>query len=100
MDQSISQDLAKEAKPIVALVFRNGPIEGVHAGMRCPTCNGREEYSHITDAEIMRIMQNAVDHVYRLLWLKRNEPARYQTEIDFGSRYTSHWDDPEIPKTT
>jgi hypothetical protein len=59
--------LAREAKAIVALAFRNGPIEDHHAGKRCPTCFGREEYSHVTDEEMQRIVQNAVQNVYRLL---------------------------------
>lgn len=35
------QQLAREAKAIVALAFRNGPIEEIHAGRDCPTCTGR-----------------------------------------------------------
>jgi hypothetical protein len=34
--------VAREAKAIVALAFRNGPIEDVHAGKACPTCFGNE----------------------------------------------------------
>jgi len=30
------QELAREAKAIVALAFRDGPIEDVHAGTRRP----------------------------------------------------------------
>jgi len=33
----LDPELAAEAKCIVALAFRNGPIEGVHAGKECPT---------------------------------------------------------------
>jgi hypothetical protein len=89
-----TSDLARQAKAIVALAFRNGPLEAVHAGKICPRCHGRPEYSHVTDAEIKAIMQNAVDHLYRLLWLKENDPERYQVEIEFGSRYTTTWGDP------
>jgi len=33
---TLDPELAAEAKSIVALAFRNGPIEGVHAGKECP----------------------------------------------------------------
>src|SRR5580693_5587225 len=51
-----SSRVAREAKALVALAFRNGPIENVHAGKTCPTCHGKAEYSHITQAEMRRIM--------------------------------------------
>jgi hypothetical protein len=71
MDPDSNRDqLAKEAKAIVALAFRNGPIENVHAGKLCPVCEGRPEFSHIADPEMKLIMKNAVDQVYALLCLK------------------------------
>jgi hypothetical protein len=36
---SVDPVLALEAKMIVALAFRNGPIEALHAGKPCPTCS-------------------------------------------------------------
>jgi hypothetical protein len=87
--------LAAEAKSIVALAFRNGPIENVHAGKECPTCAGKSEYSHITQAEMKNIMKRAVDTVYKLLWLKQNDPERYDTTIELGSRYTRLWYEPK-----
>lgn len=57
------QAMAREAKAIVALAFRNGPIEHVHAGRTCPTSTGHEGYSRITDDEMKAIMKNAVDRV-------------------------------------
>ena len=53
-------ELAREAKALVALAFRNGPIESVHAGKLCPTCNGAPEYSGITDDEMKAIIKSAV----------------------------------------
>jgi len=38
------QAIAREAKAIVALAFRNGPIEDLHAGPPCPTCTGCDGY--------------------------------------------------------
>ena len=89
--------IVREAKAIVALAFRNGPIEQVHAGQPCPTCAGRAGISRITDDEMKAIMQNAVDRVYALLALKTEDPAEYERQIRFGERYTAKWDDPKIP---
>jgi hypothetical protein len=86
--------LAREAKAIVALAFRNGPIEDLHAGKPCPTCFGCEAYSHVTDEEMQRIMQNAVQNVYRLLVLRTEDHREYERQMQFGERYTVGWDDP------
>ena len=87
--------IVREAKAIVALAFRNGPIEQVHAGQPCPTCAGRPGFSRITDDEMKAIMQNAVDRVYALLALKTEDAAEYDRQIRFGERYTEKWDDPK-----
>ena len=87
--------LAREAKSLVALAFRNGPIEDVHAGRECPTCAGKTEYSRITDIEMKTIMKNAVDTLYKLLWTKKNDPEKYEASIELGNRYTRSWDDPK-----
>jgi hypothetical protein len=91
----LDPQLAAEAKSIVALAFRNGPIEDVHAGKECPTCAGKSEYSHITQAEMKNIMKQAVDTVYKLLWLKQNDPEMYREQLEFGNRYTRFWDEPK-----
>ena len=90
--------LAREAKALVALAFRNGPIESVHAGKLCPTCNAAREYSRITDEEMKEIMKAAVNRVYALLRLKNSDPHGYEKEIAFGTRYVGHWDEPEGPR--
>lgn len=86
--------MTDEAKALIALVLRNGPIESIHAGKSCPTCYGREEYSHVSNDEIKRIMQYAVSRLHRLLLLRDTGAARYETEIAFGSQYTAAWDNP------
>jgi len=91
-------ELAAEAKALVALVFRNGPIENVHSGRLCPTCNAAPEYSHITDDEMKAIMKSAVNRMYALLRLKHDDPDAYAKEIAFGARYTARWDEPEDPR--
>ncbi len=73
---AIDKELAKEVMALVALAFRNGPIENIHAGKTCSICSGESDYSHTTDAEMKKVMQNAVDHLYRLLSLRKNDPLR------------------------
>ena len=94
-NSSEENGLAREAKAIVALAFRNGPIEDVHAGKPCPVCMGKSGVSRISDDEMKIIMKNAVNKVYTLLRLKNGDPVAYAREIAFGERYSAGWDDPE-----
>ena len=87
--------LAREAKAIVLLAFRNGPIETVHAGKRCPTCAGNPEYSHISNEEMKQIMKNAVDQVYKILCERERDPEKYEQTLQFADEYTKNWDEPE-----
>jgi hypothetical protein len=91
------KQLAREAKAIVALAFRNGPIENIHAGRPCPTCAGQAGYSRITDDEMRGIMKSAVDRVFSLLSLKAESPTEYQRQVQLGEEYTGTWDDPAVP---
>jgi len=91
----IDARLAREAKAIVALSFRNGPIEDIHAGGTCPTCADKPGYSRISDREMKAIMKNAVNHVYLMLTLKQTNPASYETMLAMGDLYTARWDDPD-----
>jgi len=79
--ESQRRQVAREAKAIVALAFRNGPIENIHAGRPCPTCSGQAGYSRITDAEMKGIMRNAVNRLYALLLLKSSDPDKYESQI-------------------
>ena len=90
--------VAREAKAIVALAFRNGPIENFHAGKVCPTCDGNPEYSRITPDEMRSIMKNAVDHMYTYLLLKESDKAEYEALLTLGERYTTMWDKPVLTK--
>lgn len=92
---SIDTELANEAKALVALAFRNGPIEDVHAGKECPTCAGKEEYSHISQDEMKRLMKRAVDKLYALLWIRTHSPEVYEAVVRMGNRYAIGWDLPE-----
>jgi hypothetical protein len=88
--------LAAETKAMVALAFRNGPIEALHAGKQCAACAGRQGTSHISDEEMKTIMKSAVDTLYRLLWQRENDPKAYLEKLALGERYTLRWDDPEL----
>ena len=90
--------LAGEAKALVALAFRNGPIENIHAGKTCPTCPGKQTYSHITQAEMREIMMAAVGRLYTFLVLKQTNHAAYEELLSFGERYTKAWDDPTLTR--
>jgi hypothetical protein len=90
--------VAREAKALVALAFRNGPIENVHAGKVCHTCDGNPEYSHITQDEMRTIMKAAVDRIYTFLLLKENDEAAYEALLSFGEKYTLAWDEPVLTK--
>ena len=96
MNSTIDPALALEAKMIVALAFRNGPIEDLHAGRSCPACAGSREFSHISDEEMKALMKAAVNRVYALLWQRDNDAEAYAKSLVLGGRYTRRWDDPEL----
>ena len=52
MKLTLDPELAREAKALVALAFRNGPIEDLQAGISCPACSGDADISHISDDEM------------------------------------------------
>jgi hypothetical protein len=78
VQNDLGKQLAREAKAIVALAFRNGSVENLHAGKRCRICSGTTGYSRITDEEMKAIMKNAVDHVYKFMLLEETDPAAYE----------------------
>ena len=96
MNMTLVPEIAAEAKALVALAFRNGTIEDLHAGRLCPTCSGQPGFSHISNEEMKTIMKSAVDTLYRLLWQREYDPDKYQRNVAFGLRYTMNWDDPEL----
>ena len=98
MKMTLDHTLAIEAKAMVALAFRNGPIEGLHAGKPCAACAGRQEISHISDEEMKAMMKSAVNTLYRLLWQRKNDSEAYIENLALGQQYTMQWDDPELKK--
>jgi hypothetical protein len=99
MKMTLDLDLATEAKALVALAFRNGPLENLHAGTPCAVCSGRPDVSHISDEEMNAVMKSAVNALYRLLWQRDYDPTAYSENLALGRRYTTHWDAPELKKT-
>ncbi len=95
---TLDSDLAAEAKALVAIAFRNGPIDALYAGKPCPMCSGKAEVSHFSDAEMKAVMQSAVDTLYRLLWQRNYDPATYKEALAFGRRNTLQWNDPDPPE--
>ena len=96
MKMTLDPELASEAKALVALAFRNGPIEKLHDGKPCPVCSGKPEFSHITQEEMKSVTKAAVNALYRLLWLLAHDPRSYEENLALGRRYTFDWDDPEL----
>ena len=92
---AVDPKLAKEAKAIVLLAFRDGLLEDLHAGAPCPTCCGNSAYSHITQAEMRQLMKQAVDRVYALLWCKVKHPTKYDGLVEGASLLTATWDEPK-----
>ena len=68
-------------KALVALAFRNGPIEDVHAGKLCPTWGGQP-------GVLARLGRTDEGH---------HEIGRQQAVLlSLGMMYSTRWDDPEI----
>ena len=98
MKITLDPTLVIEAKAMVALAFRNGPIEALHAGKPCAVCSGNPTVSHISDAEMKAMMKSAVNTLYRLLWQRKHDSEAYIENVALGQRYTMQWDDPELKK--
>jgi len=78
--ENITLPLYLEVKGLVAMSFRNGPIEDIHA-------DGR-----ISQEEMKKIMKYAVNELYFLLRLREVCPEYYTLYI--LSLFPGHWDDP------
>jgi hypothetical protein len=72
--------LRDEANAIVAMVFRNGPLEDLHAGKSSELLSN-PELSRITDDEMKTLMINACEQVAKLLELKDTDPEEYYRQI-------------------
>lgn len=80
-----------EANAIVAKVFRNGPLEDLHAGKASPLLED-PGLSRITQDEMRTLMLYACRRLEQLLRWRESDPARYRQEILFFSQYCSKWE--------
>lgn len=76
------------AKGLTILAFRNGPVEDMHAGMRCQACKGDERYSRLTNAQMKTLNKFMVDRLYELLTLKETDRNEYNRRIVDAVHYT------------
>ena len=84
--------LREEANAIVALAFRNGPIEDLHAGKSSELLSD-PELSRITDDEMKTIMVNACEQVVKLLEQKEADPeAYYRQVLSYNHMYCRRWE--------
>src|ERR1700685_111857 len=94
--------LERLSKLFVLNTFRNGKIESVHAGKHCPTCSGKQEYSHISQDEMRDIMRDAVNKVYTLFKIANEDPDHFFERIQLMLKINSllgnndEWDEPQI----
>lgn len=99
MKMKLDSELAQQAMALVALAFCSGPFDDLHAASLVRNVAARWEVSHISNAEMKRVMKAPVDTLYRLLWLREHGPEDYAEQPEFGQRYTLRWDDPEIGRS-
>jgi hypothetical protein len=85
---------AEEAKALALLAFRNGPVESMHAGVRCQSCEDDESYSRLTDAQMKTLNKYMVDRLYELLTFKETDREEYNRMIAGALPFTTGWDDP------
>jgi len=84
--------LRDEANAIVALAFRNGPIENLHAGKSSELLSN-PELSRITDDEMKTLMINACEQVAMLLKRKETDPEDYYNKImSYNHMYCQRWE--------
>ena len=84
--------LRDEANAIVAIAFRNGPIEDLHAGKWSELLSNLE-LSRITDDEMKTLMVNASEQVAKLLELKETNPEEYYKKMmSYNHVYCRRWE--------
>ena len=84
--------LRDEANAIVAMAFRNGPIEDLHAGKSSELLSN-PELSRITDDEMKTLMINACEQVAKLLELKETDPEGYYRQmLSYNHMYCRRWE--------
>ena len=89
----------EEANAITAYAFRNGNLETLHSGGKCPFVQGG---CPISNSEIRVLMIQASERMAQLVQLKRDDPDRYWSFIaEYGNAYCRSWvktPPPPMPK--
>ena len=81
-----------EANVLAAFAFRNGFLEGLHAGKPSPVLS-QPGYSRISDDEMRRLMIEASAKLAEMLRLKQEDTAQYEILIrDYQRRYCRRWE--------
>lgn len=89
--QSSEFTVRDEANTIVAMAFRNGPLEDLHAGKASELLSD-PSLSRITDNEMKELMINACDMVERLVRQKQDNPQDYdRTMRSYNRQYCWSW---------
>ena len=84
--------LRDEANAIVAMAFRNGPIEDLHAG-KASELLSNPELSRITDDEMKKVMLAACQAVETLLREKQKDPGAYYMKLmQYNRIYCHSWE--------
>lgn len=84
--------LRDEANAIVAMAFRNGPIEDLHAGKRSELLND-PALSRLTDEEMKVVMTHACRKVAELLRMKDSDPEGYYQQMTaYNHLYCRGWE--------
>ena len=89
-------DLERQAKAIVLIAFRNGPLEDLHAGMSCSHCSEKQDFSKISDPEMRMLMKTAVNRVFTVLKLRDEQPDTFEGLLRMGDLFTKDWDPAEF----
>lgn len=93
----ISRHTAIEAKALVVMAFRNGPIENIHSGQKsCPMCRSNPDLSRISDPEMKEMMKFAVDRTATLLMLREIDREQYEKLVVSALAYVERWDEPNL----
>ena len=84
--------LRDEANAIVAMAFRNGPIEDLHAGKSSGLLSD-PKLSRINDDEMKMLMIDACEQVTKLLQLNQTDPEEYYRKMmSYNHLYCRRWE--------
>lgn len=112
IEEPIDTEFAAEARALVLLAFRNGPLENIHAGWG-PSSEAGDfsdvvvqspygeipwtKLGRISDEEMKHLMQFAVNKIYTLLCMRQYHRESFDALVEITNRlYTRRWDEPRL----